>query len=332
MLAFAQFGAGRIGAIHAANLAANGRAALRHVVDPDAAAAARIASRHGARVSSVAEALRDPAVGAVIVASATDTHAELVIAAAGAGKAIFCEKPIDLSLARIDTAIAAVVKAGVPMIVGFNRRFDPNFAEMHRRVAAGAIGQVEQVIVTSRDPGLPPVAYLKASGGQFRDMTIHDFDMARWMLGEEPVEVFAYGAALVDPAVAEAGDIDSCMVLLRTASGRMAHINNSRRATYGYDQRVEVFGSGGRLMAGNRVPTTVEIADADSVRADKPLHFFLERYADAYRIELDAFIDAVTDGTPMPVGAADGRQALVLAEAALRSQREGRPVRVSEIG
>jgi myo-inositol 2-dehydrogenase/D-chiro-inositol 1-dehydrogenase len=280
----------------------------------------------------VEEALGDPAVGAVIVASATDTHAELVIAAAGAGKAIFCEKPIDLSLARTDAAIAAVARAGVPMLVGFNRRFDPDFAEMHRRVAAGAIGSVEQVIVTSRDPGLPPLAYLKVSGGQFRDMTIHDFDMARWMLGEEPVEVFAYGAALVDPAVAAAGDIDSCMVLLRTAGGRMAHINNSRRATYGYDQRVEVFGSGGRLMAGNRVATTVEIADADSVRADKPLHFFLERYADAYRIELDAFIDAVTDGTPMPVGAVDGRQALVLAEAALRSQQEGRPVWVSEIG
>ena len=332
MLAFAQFGAGRIGAIHAANLAANGRAALRHVVDPDAAAAGRIASRHGARVSSTQEALADPEVGAVIVASATDTHADLVIAAAAAGKAIFCEKPIDLSLARTDAAIAAAAKAGVPMLVGFNRRFDPNFAEMHRRVAAGAIGRVEQVIVTSRDPGLPPLAYLKVSGGQFRDMTIHDFDMARWMLGEEPVEVFAYGAALVEPAVAAAGDIDSCMVLLRTGSGRMAHINNSRRATYGYDQRVEVFGSGGQLTVGNRVPTTVEIADADSVRADKPLHFFLERYADAYRIELDAFIDVVTEGKPMPVGAADGRQALVLAEAALRSLRENRPVRVAEIG
>ena len=329
MLTFAQFGAGRIGAIHAANLAASGRARLAHVVDVHEAAAASLAARHGAEASDAVTALRDPQVGAVIIASSTDTHADLVMAAAKAGKAIFCEKPIDLSLARVDQALAVVQAEGVPMLVGFNRRFDPSFAELHRRIGAGAIGAVEQVIITSRDPGLPPVDYLKVSGGQFRDMTIHDFDMARWMLGEEPIEVFAYGSALVDPAVAEAGDIDSCMVLLRTASGRMAHINNSRRASYGYDQRVEVHGSLGRLMAGNRVATTVEQADAQSVSSEKPLHFFLERYADAYRIELAAFIDAVTSGNPMPVGPQDGRQALVLAEAALQSLREHRPVRVA---
>jgi myo-inositol 2-dehydrogenase/D-chiro-inositol 1-dehydrogenase len=331
MLQFAQFGAGRIGAIHAANLAASGEAALRHVVDVNATAAAGLAARHGARVSTTAEALADPEVGAVIVASSTDTHAALVIAAAEAGKAIFCEKPIDLSLARVDAAIAAVEAAGVPMLVGFNRRFDPDFAALRRRIAEGAIGTVEQVVITSRDPGLPPIDYLKVSGGQFRDMTIHDFDMARWLLGEEPAEVFAFGAALVDPAVAAAGDIDSCMVLLRTASGRMAHINNSRRAAYGYDQRVEVHGSLGRLMAGNRTPTTVELANAAAVSTDTPLHFFLERYAEAYRIELAAFVAAVAAGTPMPVGAADGRQALVLADAALLSLRERRPVQVSEI-
>lgn len=331
MLHFAQFGAGRIGAIHAANLAASGEASLRHVVDVNAAAAAALAERHGAQVSTTADALADPDVGAVIVASSTDTHADLVIAAARAGKAIFCEKPIDLSLSRVDEAIAAVKAAGAPMLIGFNRRFDPDFAELQRRIAAGAIGTVEQVIVTSRDPGLPPVEYLKVSGGQFRDMTIHDFDMARWLLGEEPTEVFAWGAALVDPAVAAAGDIDSCMVLLRTATGRMAHINNSRRATYGYDQRIEVHGSLGRLMAGNRTATTVELADAGAVATDKPLHFFLERYAAAYRIELAAFVAAIRDGTPMPVGAEDGRQALVLAEAALRSLRERRPVLVAEV-
>jgi myo-inositol 2-dehydrogenase/D-chiro-inositol 1-dehydrogenase len=215
------------------------------------------------------------------------------------------------------------------MLVGFNRRFDPSFAELHRRIGAGAIGTVEQVVITSRDPAPPPVSYIKVSGGLFRDMTIHDFDMARWMLGEEPVEVFAHGATLVDPAIGAAGDIDSAMVLLKTASGRMAHINNSRRASYGYDQRVEVFGSAGRLIAGNRVPTTVELADADSVRSDKPLHFFLERYAEAYRIELHAFLDALAKGAPMPVGAEDGRQALVLADAAVESLRTGRPVRVA---
>lgn len=328
MLHFAQFGAGRIGAIHAANLGASGRARLAHVVDVHAPAAAALAAKHGAAVSDTATALADPKVGAVIIASSTDTHADLVIAAARAGKAIFCEKPIDLSLARVDACLDAVAKAGVPMLVGFNRRFDPNFSELHRRIGAGAIGQVEQVVITSRDPGPPPVSYIKVSGGLFRDMTIHDFDMARWMLGEEPTEVFAYGATLVDPAIGQAGDIDSAMVLLKTASGRMAHINNSRRASYGYDQRVEVHGSAGRLIAGNRTPTTVELADANAVAADKPLHFFLERYADAYRIELNAFLDAVANKTPMPVGAEDGRQALVLADAAVESLRTGRPVKV----
>ncbi len=328
MLHFAQFGAGRIGAIHAANLAASGRARLKHIVDVHAPAAQALAAKHGAMASSTEAALADPEVGAVIIASSTDTHADLVIAAARAGKAIFCEKPIDLSLARVDACLAEVRRAGVPMLVGFNRRFDPNFAELHRRIGAGAIGKVEQVVITSRDPGPPPVSYIKVSGGLFRDMTIHDFDMARWMLGEEPVEVFAHGANLVDPAIGEAGDIDSAMVLLRTASGRMAHINNSRRASYGYDQRVEVFGSDGRLIAGNRTPTTVELANGDAVTSDKPLHFFLERYADAYRIELNAFLDAVTNGTPMPVGAEDGRQALVLADAAFESLRTGAPVKL----
>lgn len=329
MLVFAQFGAGRIGAIHAANLAASGAARLAHVVDVHEAAAATLAARHGALASDAVTALRDPLVDAVIIASSTDTHADLVIAAAKAGKAIFCEKPIDLSLARVDEALAVVQSTGVPMLVGFNRRFDPSFAELHRRIGAGAIGVVEQVVITSRDPGPPPLDYVKVSGGLFRDMTIHDFDMARWMLGEEPVEVFATGAALVDPAIAAAGDIDSAMVLLRTASGRMAHINNSRRAAYGYDQRVEVHGSLGRLIAGNRVATTVEQADAAAVSAEKPLHFFLERYAEAYRIELAAFIDAVVNRRPMPVGAEDGRQALVLAEAARQSLRGNRPVRVT---
>lgn len=328
MLHFAQFGAGRIGAIHAGNLAASGRARLKHIVDVHAPAAEALAAKHGARVSDTAAALADPEVGAVIIASSTDTHADLVIAAARAGKAIFCEKPIDLSLARVDACLAEVRRAGVKMLVGFNRRFDPSFAELHRRIGAGAVGRVEQVVITSRDPGPPPIAYVKVSGGLFRDMTIHDFDMARWLLGEEPVEVFAYGATLVDPAIGAAGDIDSAMVLLKTASGRMAHINNSRRASYGYDQRIEVFGSSGRLIAGNRTPTTVELANGESVSADKPLHFFLERYAEAYRRELDAFLDAVEGVAEMPVGAEDGRRALLLADAAVESLKRGAPVRI----
>ncbi len=325
-LRFAQFGAGRIGAIHAANLAALPGAELRYVVDVNAEAAARIAARHVARVVDVATALADPAVHAVIIASSTDTHADLAIAAARAGKAIFCEKPIDLSLRRVDACLAAVAKARVPMFVGFNRRFDPSFRALHDRVVGGAIGDVEQVIITSRDPGLPPLGYLKVSGGQFRDMTIHDFDLARWLLGEEPVELFAYGSVLVDRAVKKVGDTDSAMIVMKTAAGKLCHINNSRRASYGYDQRIEVHGSKGRLLAGNRTATTVELATADAVATDKPLYFFLERYADAYRAELEAFVRAVRERRPMPVGASDGRRALVLAEAAAKSVRTGRPV------
>ena len=334
VLQFALFGAGRIGAIHAANLAAHGDAALRWVADPpNPGAAEALARRHGARVApDAAAALADREVGAVLIASSTDTHADLAEAAARAGKAIFCEKPIDLSLARVDRCLAAVRAAGVPMLVGFNRRFDPSFAALRARLAAGEVGAVEQVVITSRDPGLPPIEYLKVSGGQFRDMTIHDFDAARWLLlGDEPEEVFALGSCLVDPAVAGIGDVDSSMVLLRTAAGRLVHINNSRRAAYGYDQRIEVHGALGRISAGNRTPTTVELADGRAVSADTPLHFFLERYAEAYRLELAAFVEAVRTGAPMPVGPEDGRRALVLAEAALRSLRERRPVRLAEV-
>jgi len=331
MLTFAQFGAGRIGQIHAANLAANGGTAIRYVVDVNTDAAKALARKHGAKVVDVKTALADKGVDAVIIASSTDTHADLAIASAKAGKAIFCEKPIDLSLKRVDACLAAVKKAGVPMFVGFNRRFDPHFKTLRDRIAKGDIGAVEQVIISSRDPGLPPLAYLKVSGGQFRDMTIHDFDMARFLLGEEPAEVFAYGSVLVDKAVGKAGDIDSTMIVMRTASGKLCHINNSRRASYGYDQRIEVHGAKGRLMAGNMTGTTVELANSDAVSADKPLYFFLERYAEAYKAELNAFVDAVTKKKKMPVGAEDGRMALVLAEAALRSHKQKRPVTIAEI-
>jgi myo-inositol 2-dehydrogenase / D-chiro-inositol 1-dehydrogenase len=329
MLRFAQFGAGRIGAIHAANLAALPNTRLRYVIDVNAEAARTLAARFGAHVADVKTALTDRDIDAVIIASSTDTHADLAIAAARAGKAIFCEKPIDLSLRRVDACLAAVKKAKVPMFVGFNRRFDPSFAALRGRIARGEIGHVEQVIITSRDPGLPPLAYLKVSGGQFRDMTIHDFDMARWLLGEEPAELFAYGSVLVDPAVKKVGDTDSAMIVMKTASGKLCHINNSRRASYGYDQRIEVHGSQGRLIAGNRTATTVELANAEAVATDKPLYFFLERYADAYRAELTAFVDAVVNKKPMPVGAVDGRQAIVLAEAAVKSLKTGRPVRIT---
>ncbi|MBI3710433.1 MAG: inositol 2-dehydrogenase [Proteobacteria bacterium] len=332
MINFVQFGAGRIGAIHAASLAASDDAALRYVVDVNREAAERLGKKYGAKVVDTKTALADPDVHVALIASSTDTHADLVVAAAKAGKAIFCEKPIDLSLKRVDTCLEVVKQTGVPMLVGFNRRVDPSFRALHDRLRAGEIGEVEQVIISSRDPGLPPLEYLKVSGGQFRDMTIHDFDMARWLLGEEPIEVYAAGSCVVDPAVGKIGDIDQAMVILRTQSGKLCHINNSRRASYGYDQRIEVHGARGRLMAGNKTPTTVEVANGTAVSADKPLHFFLERYAEAYRAELAAFLDALRKRKPMPVGADDGRQALVLAEAALKSHRTGRPVKVSSIG
>jgi myo-inositol 2-dehydrogenase/D-chiro-inositol 1-dehydrogenase len=328
MLEFAQFGAGRIGQIHASNIAAIKGVRLRYVIDVNAEAAARLASRHGAKVVGERDAFADGEVGAVLIASSTDTHARLAIAAARAGKAIFCEKPVDLSLQRVDECLREVEKAGVPMFVGFNRRFDPSFSQLKARVAQGEIGAVEQVTISSRDPAPPPLAYLKVSGGMFRDMTIHDFDMARWLLGEEPVEVFAFGEALIDRKIAAAGDIDSAMLLLRTASDRMCHINNSRRAAYGYDQRIEVFGAKGMLRAENLCESTVEHFSARGTIGDRPLDFFLERYAAAYRAELDAFIAALQARRPMPVGARDGRQALVLAEAALRSMKTGKVVRV----
>ena len=320
----AQFGAGRIGQIHASNIAAAANARLRYVVDVNAEAAKKLAARYGAKVASEAEVFADRDVGAVLIASSTDTHARLAIAAARAGKPIFCEKPIDLSLKKVDECLAEVKKAGVPMFVGFNRRFDPSFAALKRRLDAGEIGAVEQVVISSRDPAPPPLAYLKVSGGMFRDMTIHDFDMARWLLGEEPVEVFAWGEALIDRKIAAAGDIDSAMLILRTASDRMCHINNSRRAAYGYDQRIEVFGAKGLLRAENVGETTLQHFHARGTVGDVPLHFFLERYAAAYRAELASFLDALQNQKPMPVSANDGRMALVVAEAAIKSLKSGK--------
>jgi myo-inositol 2-dehydrogenase/D-chiro-inositol 1-dehydrogenase len=328
MITIAQFGAGRIGAIHAANLSAMDGVRLRYVVDVNAVAARKLAAAHGAKVAAEKDVFADQEVDAVLIASSTDTHARLAIAAAKAGKAIFCEKPIDLDLKRVEVCLREVRKAKVPMFVGFNRRFDPTFAALKARVDRGEIGAVEQVVISSRDPGPPPLAYMKVSGGLFRDMTIHDFDMARWLLGEEPVEVFAWGAALFSPDARRAGDIDSAMVLLRTASGRLAHINNSRRASYGYDQRIEVFGAKGMLRAANHTPTSVERFGESGTLTDPPLHFFLERYAAAYRAEMETFIKSLKTKKAMPVGAKDGRQALVLAEAALQSLKNNKAIKL----
>lgn len=326
-LEIAIFGAGRIGAIHASNAASHPGARLSCVVDVNQTAAETLARKHGARVlPDVDTALKDPGVGAVIIASSTDTHVDLITRSARAGKAIFCEKPIDLDLAKVDACLKEVEKAGVPLLIGFNRRYDPSFRALYDAMQRGEIGALEQVTIISRDPRPPPPAYVKVSGGLFRDMMIHDFDTARWLLGEEPVEVFASASVLVDKAIGEAGDVDTAMVQMRTQSGKLCHIQNSRRASYGYDQRIEVFGEKGMLQAGNKTESTVVRSDANGVTGTRPLDFFLERYHDAYRVEMNHFVTSVREKKPLWTGAKDGRMALVLAEAALESLKTKKPV------
>ena len=324
MIDICLFGAGFIGSVHAANLARNRRARFRYIVDPRPDVAARVATQYGAEVADTDTALNDPSVRGVMIASATKTHADLSIAAAAKGKAIFCEKPIDLDIGRTDECLAAVRKAGVVYQVGFNRRFDPSFRSLKQRLDAGEIGSVEQVIITSRDPEPETEEALASGGGVFREMTIHDFDMARNLLGEEPVEMFATGSSLVLPYYGKLGDYDTAMFILRTASGRQCHINNSVRAVYGYDQRIEVHGSEGMLRAGNRTPTSVEISTGGAISTDKPLYFFTERYQESYAAELDHFLDCIECGTAPDVGADDGRKAMILCEAALKSAKSGK--------
>ena len=326
MIEFALFGAGRIGRIHAGNLARQPGVRLKFVADVNAAAATELAARHDAAVATVDAALADRSIGAVVIASSTDTHADLVSRAAAAGKAIFCEKPVDLDLERARTAAAAVERAGVTCLIGFQRRYDPTFAAVKARLLAGEIGEPEMLVVTSRDPGAPPVDYILVSGGIFKDMLIHDFDIFRWILDDEAATVYATGSCLTDPAIAAAGDIDSTAVTIRTRKGRLAQINTSRRAAYGYDQRFEVLGAKGMLQAGNHRPTEVTAHTAANVSRDKPEHFFLERYRAAYANEMAHFIDAVASHKPVATTIADGVKALELADAATRSWRERRIV------
>ena len=325
---FGVIGAGRIGKIHGGNIAKRADSAVAYVADADAAAAQSLAAATGGKVGGAEEILADKSVDAVAICSPTDTHADLIERAAKAGKAIFCEKPVDLSADRVRACLEVVKATGAKLMIGFNRRFDPNFAAVQKRIADGAIGAVEIVQITSRDPSPPPVSYIARSGGLFRDMMIHDFDMARFLLGEEPVSVSAFGSALVDPAIGEAGDVDTAVVILQTKSGKVAEISNSRRATYGYDQRIEAHGATGMLAASNIRETSVEHGGAHGFTSDKVLNFFLERYDAAYRYELDTFIDAVKAGkTPTPSGF-DGLQALVLADAAYHSWKTGQTVKL----
>ncbi len=324
-------GAGRIGLVHAENASFRVPGAeVAIVADLSKEAAARCAAQVKApkATGSVEEVLADKSVDAVVIATSTDTHARLITEAARAGKHIFCEKPIDFDLAKIDAALAEVKKAGVLFQIGFNRRFDPSFQRARELVAGGKIGKPQVLRITSRDPKPPPIEYVKVSGGLFTDMTIHDFDMARWMMGEEVDELFALGANLVDPAIKDAGDIDTAVISLRYGSGALGTIDNSRKAIYGYDVRVEVFGSDGIVSVGNVAPTSVSVGGTEGYTADGPLFWFVQRFEQAYVNELRRFVECVQKGTQPSAGANDGRMPLLLARAANRSLKEGRPAKV----
>lgn len=329
MLNIGLLGAGRIGQVHAKNVAAHPECRVAALSDINADAAARLATSCGAEVRATEAIIADPAIDAVLIATSTDTHADLIIAAARAGKKVFCEKPVDLDIGRARDCREVARETGQPVMVGFNRRFDPNFAALKSAFDAGEIGKGELLSITSFDPSPPPVSYVKVSGGLFRDMAIHDFDIACWIMGGLPETVSATGSCLVNPEIGEAGDVDTAIITLTWADGRLAVIKNSRRAAYGYDQRIELLGEGGLLAAGNVIENTVVKSGAAGVVAAKPEHFFLERYARAYVVEWAAFVDSVLRGTPLPATLDDGINALALADAANESVRTGKAVRVA---
>ncbi|MEC3860302.1 inositol 2-dehydrogenase [Mesobacterium sp. TK19101] len=326
MLKIGLLGCGRIGQVHGRTIKRMEDARVVAVADAMEASATAMAAELGAEVRAVDAILQASDVDAVVIATPTDTHFDLIQSAAQAGKAIFCEKPIDMSVENIRVCLAVVEAAGVPFLTGFNRRFDTNFASLRARIASGAIGGVELVTITSRDPSPPPLSYIQRSGGLFRDMMIHDFDMARFLMGEEFVRLHAFGSSLVDPAIGQAGDVDTAAVILTTSSGRICQISNSRRAAYGYDQRIEVHGSDGMLRAENQLETTVELATAQGFSRSPAQHFFLERYEAAYAAVMRAFVEAANGTAPAVPGIHDGLQAQIMADAAARSLETGVPV------
>jgi myo-inositol 2-dehydrogenase/D-chiro-inositol 1-dehydrogenase len=328
-------GAGRIGRLHAEHLAFRiPQANLVAVSDIILEAAQECATAFD--IPTVTQdhrvIMQDPDIEAVVICSSTDTHSQMIEEAAAAGKHIFCEKPIDFDLARIDRALAAVDEAGVKLQIGFNRRFDPNFRRVRELVADGKIGEPHILRITSRDPAPPPIEYVKVSGGIFLDMTIHDFDMARYLIGSEVEEVYVVAGVMVDPEIGKAGDVDTAVVTLRFENGVIGTIDNSRQAVYGYDQRVEVFGSGGMVAVSNKTPDSAVVSDDKGVHGPLLLYFFIERYVDSYIAEMRAFIECVQKDQPVPVTGVDGRIPVVMGYAAGRSYEENRPVRLGEIG
>ncbi|MEG4642000.1 inositol 2-dehydrogenase [Paracoccus sp. APAP_BH8] len=329
MLGVALLGAGRIGQVHAKSMTANKDSRLVAVADAHAEAAQALAARIGAQARSVDEILADAGIDAVLIATSTDTHSDLIRRATAAGKAVLCEKPVDLSLDRALETLKAADDAGRPVMIGFNRRFDPNFAALKAAFDGGEIGKGELLSITSFDPAPPPLEYVKVSGGLFRDMMIHDFDMACWIFGGPPARITATGSAMVDPEIGAAGDVDTAVVTMLWEDGRIAVIKNSRRAGYGYDQRIELLGAGGLLAAKNVLENTVEKITAEGAVSAKPVHFFLERYMRAYEDEWTAFVEALKSGADMPVTLREGVAALACAEAATRSARTGETAAVT---
>ena len=331
MLRVGLLGAGRIGKVHAKAIAGDPDSQLVAISDTLLENAEQLAAECGIEARSSQAILEDASVDAVLIATSTDTHCDLIEAACAAGKAVLCEKPVDLDLARARICLERVTKTGQPVMIGFNRRFDANFQALKKALEAGDIGKAEMLSVTSFDPAPPPISYIKVSGGIFRDMMIHDFDMAHFIMGDLPVQVIAAGSSLVDPQIGEAGDLDTAIVTLIYADGRLAVIRNSRRAAYGYDQRLELLGSDGLLQAENILENSLVTATRAGVVSAKPTWFFLERYMAAYQTEWAAFVAALKSGAPMPVTLADGVAALTLAEAAARSVASGQPVSLIEI-
>lgn len=324
-------GAGRIGKVHAENLVTRINdvqlAAIADVI-PEAAQEAARRLRIPKASSNYQDILNDPNIHAVVICSATDTHSQIITEAALAGKHIFCEKPIDFDLERIDNALATVEQAGVKLQIGFNRRFDPNFARVKQAIVSGEIGELHMLHIISRDPAPPPISYVKVSGGLYLDMAIHDFDMARFLTGSDPVEIYSVAGVKIDPAIGEAGDVDTSLTVLKFANGVAVTIDNSRKAVYGYDQRVEAFGSGGAISTDNQYPNMATISTAQHIRRDLPLNFFMQRYVESYLNEMQAFVDAVLNDTDVPVTGADGRAPVVMGLAAKQSYEQNCPIRL----
>ncbi|WP_170559422.1 inositol 2-dehydrogenase [Ruegeria atlantica] len=331
MLKIGLLGAGRIGRVHAAAISAHPETELTAVSDAVNDAAVGLAAEYGASVQSSDEIIGDSTIDAVLIATPTDTHSDLIEAATQAGKAVLCEKPVDLDLERAKICQKTAGMTGQPVMLGFNRRFDPNFQTLKSAFDAGEVGKAELLSITSFDPSPPPISYVKVSGGLFRDMMIHDFDMSNYLMGRMPVTISAVGTSVVDPEIGRAGDVDTAVVTMTYQDGSLAVIKNSRRASYGYDQRVELLGSHGLLQAHNVLENSVVKSTADGVTGAKPTYFFLERYMSAYRAEWDAFTRAIRSGSDVPVTLGDGVAALAMAEAATRSAQSGRPVAIEEV-